>query len=129
VSWLKLFLTLSVSITNAAGPSDFIVYSVYNNLDMGNPGEVSQRDYYINMGTKHGLKAGATVDVYKQMASYDLMTKKLFKDVTFPFAKLKIIHIEENAAVARLEKLLPAETTPATTPRGVMVGDIVKPAN
>ena len=107
-------------------PDDFTIYSVYQALDMGNPGEKPLRDYYVNMGTSQGLQVGSTLQVIRKTATYDLAAEKLYKDVAFPIAKLKVIHAENGASIARLESFLPPEKTPAITPRAVMVGDIVR---
>src|ERR1700733_1670788 len=85
-----------------ARASDYFVYSVYKELDMGNPGEIPQKDYYINMGTSQGLHDGMFVQVLRRTSTYDLLTERLYKDVLFPIARLKVIHTEATAAVGRL---------------------------
>ena len=125
---------LAIAITLLAIPTqcradDFMVYSIYKGLDLGNPGETPQKDFYVNIGSAQGVREGGTLDVMRKVATYDLTSQKLYKDVTFAIAKLKVIHVEANAAIARLDKMLPAEKTPALSPRAVMVGDFVKTAN
>jgi hypothetical protein len=105
--------------------ADFIVYSVYKAIDMGNPGEVTQKDYYVNMGSANGLRNGAILEVHRRVATYDLLSQKLYKDVEFPIGKLKVIHVEPYASIARLDALAPAETTPAAETRAIMVGDAI----
>lgn len=112
-----------------AGADDHIVYSVQRSLNMGNPGEVTTKDFYINMGKVNGVVEGAVLDVYRRASTYDLLSEKLYRDVTFPFAKLKVIHVEKDVAIARFEKILPEAAAPVVTPRAVMVGDIVKLEN
>jgi hypothetical protein len=109
--------------------ADFVVYSVYKGVDLGTPGEAPQKDYYVNMGTLNGLHAGAQLEVRRRMPTYDLVSEKLYKDVTFPIARIKVIHVEDNAAICRLEKLLPADKTPVVASRAVMVGDLVRIAD
>ena len=106
--------------------ADFVVYSIYKDLDLGNPGETPQKDFYVNMGSSNGLKSGAVLKVFRKQATYDLTNRKLYKDMTFPIATIKVIHVEPNAAVARLDKLVPQEQGPAVTPRAVMIGDLVR---
>lgn len=103
-----------------------IVYSVFKGIDLGNPNEMIQRDYFINLGTNQGIKVGTVLEVARKAPSYDLTTEKLYKDLVFPFAQIKVIHAERDAAIARLEKLYPLDKTPALTPRSVVVGDLVK---
>jgi len=116
----------SLSGEPRANAEDFIVYSVFKPVDLGIANEAPAKDYYVNMGSAQGLRPGSTLDVLRKVASYDLSTQKLYKDVVFPFAKLKVIHVENDAAIARLDKFLPAESTPVLAPKAVMVGDIVK---
>jgi hypothetical protein len=110
---------------NAADTTQFIVYSVHTALNMGNPGEVEMRDYFVNMGSNHGVSKGSTLIVHRKSPSYDLQGKKLFQDVTFPIARLKVIHSEGKASIARLEKMMPESSTPNISPRAVIVGDLV----
>ena len=113
---------------NAQSRQDFIVYSVYTALHMGNPGELKRKDFYINMGTQNGLQTGVVLNVYRKAASYDLISKKLFRDLTFPIGQIKIIHAEPKASIARLVKMNPPELTPAISPQAIRIGDIVRPA-
>lgn len=122
-------LTLSLAIVLMAIPfsqaSDFMVYSVYKSVDLGNPGEVSQKDFYVNMGTSNGLKTGTKLKVYRMVSTFDVTSQKLYKDMSFPIGTIKVIHAESNAAIARLDDIESPEKTPATT-RAVMVGDKVE---
>ncbi|MBI3535415.1 MAG: hypothetical protein HY072_08050 [Deltaproteobacteria bacterium] len=117
---LLLFQPLALS-------EDFVVYNVQKALSFGND-EVLEKDYFINMGHQNGLRVGSILDVYRKISSYDVRTEKLYLNVTFPFARLKVIHVENQLAIARLEKFLPPEKTPVFFPPGVMAGDIVKKA-
>ncbi len=105
---------------------DHVVYSIYKNLDLGDPNDPPMKDYYVNMGTQQGLRKGAVLEVHRKVATYDLTSQKLYRDITFPIATLKVIHVESNAAIARLEKMTAAKDTPAMTPRAVMIGDFVR---
>lgn len=105
---------------------EFIVFGVHNSLNMGNPGEKSYRDFFINIGSDHGAKNGAMVQVYRRAASYDLLAKKLYQELTYPIAELKVIHTQEGASIARLVKLYSPDDTPTLSPQMVMVGDVVE---
>jgi hypothetical protein len=132
VRWLWTILSMLVAagsiiaLPSESGAADFTVYSVYKALDLGNPGEIPQKDYYVNMGQSQGVHDGSILEVMRKISTYDLLSEKLYKDVTFPIARLKVIHAEGYAAIARLDKLASTEKTPAITPRAVMVGDYVR---
>ena len=127
-AWMVSLSLASVLLSQQcqAQSDDYVVYSVYKALDMGNPGEIPQKDYFVNMGSAQGIKPGTVLQVLRRMSTYDLLTEKLYKDVTFPIAKLKVIHVEGSAAIARLQEMLPKDKNPATTPNAVMVGDLVR---
>lgn len=125
VSFFTILATL-VMIAEHAAAQEFTVYGVYKALDLGNANEIPQKDFYVNMGKSNGVREGTVLEVMRRTPTYDAVSEKLYKEVTYPIAKLKVIHSENNAAIARLDKLLPPEKTPATNPRAVMVGDLVK---
>jgi hypothetical protein len=127
--WMILILAIAgtiVGLPSIAGAQDYTIYSVYKSLDLGNPGETQQKDFYVIMGRAQGVREGTVLEVSRKSYSYDLVSEKLYKEVTFPIAKLKVIHVEPNVAIARLDKMLSPEKTPAITPRAVMIGDVVK---
>ena len=107
--------------------NDSTVYGTFAPLAMGNPGEVVHRDFYLSIGSKNGLKVGSKVEVLRKVPTHDLLTRKLQKDMVFSIAVLKVIHVEQTASVARVEKLLGDDNSPAVSPRAVMVGDFVRP--
>lgn len=125
---LTIIALTGVLAPRTTGAADYVIYSVYKELDLGNPGETPQKDFYVNMGTAQGIHEGTSLKVFRRVSTYDLMSEKLYRDVSFPIARIKVIHAESNAAIARLEKMLPDATTPAYSPHAVMVGDLVEVA-
>jgi hypothetical protein len=129
MAFLMSLIGFALSPTVSQGRSaDFMIYSIYRNLSLGTPGEVSEKDYYINMGTAHGLQKGSLLQVLRRVSTYDVLSEQLYRDVAFPIATVKVIHVESKVAIARLEKLMPADTTPSITPRAIMIGDVVETA-
>jgi hypothetical protein len=125
ILWMLVAATLVVAIPNSGNTADFVVYSVYKALDLGNPDEPPQKDFYVSMGAAQGVRDGTVLEVKRKLSTYDLINEKLYRDVNFPIARLKVIHVEPYAAIARLEKMLPPEKSGAISPRAVMVGDSV----
>jgi hypothetical protein len=126
----SIFCTLALSVFNAtpvSGSADFIVYSVYQAVNLGNPGELSRKDYYINMGHSHGLRKGSVLEVMRRVPTFDLANENLYREMIFPIARLKVIHVESKTAIARLDKMLSPEQVPAATPSGIIVGDVIRP--
>lgn len=125
-----LLLTLMMAAPNShAAPDDFgdtVVYGVHHALDLGGKGERPKTDYFINMGARSGVLRGDVVEARRNTPSYDLLNRRLFKDMSFPIARMRIIHVERSMAVARLIRILPADETPSITPAAVMIGDSVR---
>jgi hypothetical protein len=124
--WLGVITLMALPISTPAEEPSYKVYSVYSGVFMGNPGETPRKDFFVNMGSKHGVKAGTQLQVLRKAPTYDLLSKKLYRDMTYPIGVLKVIYSEEDASIARLEKMLPDDQTPALSPRAVMVGDLVQ---
>lgn len=113
-------------LSTTALSADAIVYSIYRGVDLGNPGEAPLKDFYVNVGSSQGVREGSVLEVLRKVPTYDLLTEKLYKDVIFPIARIRVIHVEQSAAVARLERMLPTDRTPSITPRAIMIGDFVR---
>ncbi len=122
---LACFYWMSTGIAQALS-DDSIVYSVQKSFDLGEANEEMVKDFYINLGTNNGIRVGTVLEVSRKTPSYDLTSQKLYKDIQFSFARLKVIHAEKDACIARLERLYPIEKTPVVNPRAVLVGDSVK---
>ena len=122
-------LVIATLIPALSQADEHVVYGVHRALDLGNPGESPQKDFYVNLGSDHGLQIGASLDVLRRTSTYDLNTQKLYKDMLYPIGKLRVIHVESNAAIARLDQFLPAEKTPILAPKAIMIGDLVQLAS
>jgi len=109
--------------------SDFSVYSIYQGLNLGGVGEVTQKDFYVNIGSTQGVTRGARLQVYRHTPTFDLVAQQVYRDVTFPIAVIKLIHVEPNVSIGRLEKFLPIEQRVTISPKAIMVGDLVQVAD
>ena len=103
-----------------------MVYNISRPVDLGDSAEAPQKDYYVNLGKAQGLVPGSKLEVFRRTSTYDLVAEKLYRDVTLPVARLKVIHVDDGAAVARLEQLAPPSENANVTPKAVMIGDLVK---
>lgn len=117
---------LGIPISHQGHAADFVVYNVFRGINLGNANENPEKDYYINMGSAQGLQNGSFLTVFRHVATYDLSSQQLYRDVTFPIARVKVIHVESKASIARLEKMLPVDKTPSLSPQSIMVGDFVR---
>jgi len=96
---------------------------------MGVPGQASIKDYYLTMGSRHGLKNGSLLQVSRRISTYDLLNQKLYKELTVPIATVKVIHTEGSASIARIENLYSQDKATRVSPQSIMVGDVVEKIN
>jgi hypothetical protein len=125
----------------SAKAAEAVVYSVYQGVDLGETPaasdssetkvtqKVPMKDFFINVGSSQGIKPGTLLEVSRKMPTYDLLGEKLYKEIVFPIGTIKVIHVEQGVAIARLDKMLPSDKTPALSPRAIMVGDLVRKAD
>ena len=107
--------------------AEHVVYQVYQPLSLGNETTPVSKDYYIDMGSVHGLSRGSLLQIFRRVETYDMVRDRASRDMTFPVALVRVIHVESKTAVARLEKLFPITDVPAEMPLAIMVGDLVIP--
>lgn len=122
-----LGLTLALSWAPYSRAADAIIYSVLRPIILDDSQAADAlKDYYTTAGKKDGVKAGTILEVTRKTPTYNLQTERVYKDIRVPFARLKVIHVEEEASIARLEELYKPEQTPLLQPRAVIVGDLVQ---
>lgn len=121
-------LTLAAPVVPRAHAEDAdntaIIYNVYRGIYMGE-GDIPPKDYYINAGTKQGLRIGGLVDVYRRVATQDNHNQRLAGELAVPIASLKIIAVDGSVAVARLERAAPITQTLSGL-SSVMIGDVIR---
>jgi hypothetical protein len=121
-------LALALLLPLPSFGAENFVYNIIRGIDLGNPGESPQRDYYVNLGTSQGVRTGDELEVLRRIPSYDATNQKIYRDITFPIARLKVIHAENNAAIARLDEMVDPAKIPVLEPHAVMLGDLVRRA-
>lgn len=131
-TWLSRSSVLALLVgalfhTGAQG-ADFAVVSVVRNFPMKSDDEIA-KDYYINAGTNNGLKDGAYIEALRRMAVHDNVQSRVLGDTAVPIARLKIIHIDKTASIARMVKFYERKSTPLAGYDDVVVGDLVKVAD
>lgn len=89
-------------------------------------GQKLYRDIYVNIGSGQGVKIGTKLDVYRTLSTADQLNQKNGPNLRFHIAKMKVIHAEDDAAVARVTEFFPPESTPNPGFTDVMVGDTVE---
>lgn len=125
----KLIFAITIlffsATSSALGAGSFIITGVKTDFAMADNQQL-YRDVYVNIGTNQGVKPGSQLDVFRVVTSVDEANQRIGGNISFRFAKLKVIHSDGNISVARVMSFQPPESTPLSSYSNVMVGDLVE---
>ncbi|MBT4761857.1 MAG: hypothetical protein HOO06_09195 [Bdellovibrionaceae bacterium] len=116
-----LMLALFISKNSMAG-NNLLVFDVKKSLPLSDK-ETVYKDFYINGGDEYGLRPGMLVTVYRSKAMYDNYSNKSAGDLKIFVGRLKIIHVQNGLAVARMFSTLSRKRLPILEYTTIMVGD------
>jgi hypothetical protein len=122
------FFTVFSLLVATAGHAESKTYSVFD-IKKTLPLHGKQqtfRDYYVNLGSKDGAKAGSILAVYRRQGVVDYYRNVLHDDLLVPVAHMKIIMAQKTMSVARVESLTSAKQIPVVEFNAVMMGDRVE---
>jgi hypothetical protein len=117
----KYFLLFLLPLTASA---EYQVFGVKTDFLLEET-QTKYRDVYVNIGTTQGVKIGSMLDVFRVITPVDEVNQRSARNISFKFAKLKVIHADSDSAVARVTQFLPMEKTPISSYTNVVVGDRV----
>ncbi len=120
-----LFIVALTFTASMAIAKDYVIYSIAQDLPMGNKGEVIRKNFYVDMGTNQGLKKGSLLDVYRVVSILDPYESKKRYNHRVKIGEVKILHAEDSSAIASLNKLEETDETPVFEIGKMMIGDIV----
>ncbi len=124
-----LISALFLMLGSFAVAEDFSVYQVYRPINLGETDQIPPKDIFVNMGSEQGLKKGSELDVYRKVSSFDNLTQSHIGDHVIPVGRLKVIHVDDKTAIARIDKFVSIEQEPALLPQAIMIGDVVRPVH
>ena len=124
LSWLAAFTQLSLTSIAMAedGPS---IFDVRRSLPL-EPDEPVYHDFYIDAGPEAGFKKGMYVTVVRSMPIHDPIQNKQQATLNIKVARLQVVHVERNIAVARLYNELGNEERAVLEYEAVMIGDRIE---
>jgi hypothetical protein len=89
----------------------YMIYSVAMDLPMGTDNEVLKKNFYVNVGSKQGVKKGTLLDVFRVISVLDPYDNRKRVNYRVKIGELKVIHSNDEAAISvfhkREEKDLP----------------------
>ncbi|MCK5882118.1 MAG: hypothetical protein KAG61_00400 [Bacteriovoracaceae bacterium] len=93
---------------------------------MGRPNEILKKNFYVNLGSKQGVKEGVVLDVYRNISRNDPYKNKKTYHHKVKIGELEVLHTEGENAIASLKKILAeTETAPLFEISKFMIGDKV----
>ncbi len=119
---LSFALLVNILLAQNSFAKDVTVFDVRRPLAMEND-QTPPKDYYINAGTNDGLRVGVILTVYRRQTLYDVYQNKSPGDLIVAVGELRIIHVQGEISVARLEKLHTHDDYPNVDFDAIMVGD------
>lgn len=119
-----LFVSLlsPISITYSR---DYVIYSVVQEIPMGEPGEIIKKNFYVNIGGKQGVEKGTVLDVYRVISRLDPYETKKRYNYKVRVGTLKVLHAESESAIAHAIDFKNTSEDPLFEIENFMIGDIV----
>jgi hypothetical protein len=117
---IVLSLTASMAIAK-----DYVIYSISQDIPMGNKNEVIRKNFYLDMGKSQGVSKGSLLDVYRVVSILDPYENKKRFNHKIKVGELKVLHAEDGSAIGVLSKLESPEETPLLDISNIMIGDVV----
>ncbi len=87
--------------------------------------KLTPQDVIINGGVSEGLEEGMVLTVVRKVPIIDPFLDNRQLELEIKFATVKVIHSQDNLAVARVEKMESASKGAGVGVRGVLIGDFL----
>ncbi len=120
-----LFMITLTFTASMAIAKDYVIYSIAQDIPMGNKDEIIRKNFYVDMGASQGVKKGSVLDVYRVVSVLDPYESKKRFNHRVKIGEVKVLHAEDSSAIGVLNKLEEAEETPVFEVGKMMIGDIV----
>lgn len=116
---------LIVMMATATYAKDFIIYSIAQELPMGYAKEKKIKNYYVNIGKAQGIKDGTMLDVFRIQSELNPYESNKRYSYKIKIGEMKVIHSDQEAAIARVEKMRDDEDLPIFEFQDLIIGDQV----
>lgn len=92
---------------------------------MGYENEIQRRNYYINVGTNHGVTKGVVLDVFRVISKSNPYDNKRRVNYRVPIGQIEVLHAENNSAIGIIKEKYDSVKDPIFEINNFMVGDHV----
>ena len=124
---LQLVFTIGLGLlSHRAISKEYIIYSVAQDIPMGEENETINKNYYVNMGRNQGLDQGTVLDVYRVISRLDPYKTKQRYNYRVKIGELKVLHTEEDTAITMLSQIKPKSPKIFFEVPSLMIGDHVE---
>src|SRR6218665_793580 len=100
-----LFMIALTFTASMAIAKDYVIYSIAQDIPMGNKDEIIRKNFYVDMGTSQGVKKGSILDVYRVVSVLDPYESKKRFNHRIKIGEVKVLHAEDTSAIGVLNKL------------------------
>ncbi len=121
-SLLVLILLVPASLRAADGS----IVQVTRRTVMSARDQRPTKDFFIDRGSRHGVKTGDVYRVLREMSVVDGRAGGQSHLVRVHLGDLKVIELGETASLGRVTQLRPAKELPAMDYPTFLVGDLVE---
>ena len=104
---------------------DYIIYSIVQELPMGEENELLKKNFYVNMGSQQGIESGTTLDVYRVISRANPFETKQKYNHKVKIGELEILHSEEHSSIANLKNYNDDSRAPLFETEALIIGDHV----
>jgi hypothetical protein len=119
-----LMIVLTFTATMAIA-KDYVIYSISQDIPMGNKNEVIRKNFYLDMGKTQGVSKGSILDVFRVVSILDPYENKKRFNHKIKVGEIKVLHAEDGSSIGMLSKLEAPEETPLFEISNIMIGDVV----
>lgn len=120
-----LFMVTLVFTATMAIAKDYVIYSISQDIPMGNEKEVLRKNFYIDMGKNQGVVKGSVLDVFRVVSVLDPYESKKRFNHKIKIGEVKVLHSEEGSSIGILNKLENVDEAPVFEIGKLMIGDVV----
>jgi len=123
--WPVMFMVTLAFTASMAIAKDYVIYSISQDIPMGNEKEVLRKNFYIDMGKNQGVSKGSVLDVYRVVSVLDPYESKKRFNHKIKIGEVKVLHAEDSSSIGVLNKLENEDETPVFEIGKLMIGDVV----
>ena len=104
---------------------DHQIYSISEEVPMGDDNEVLKKNYYVNIGKNQGVRQGATLNVFRVISKLNPYENQKRINHRVKIGQIEILHADEEAAIGAFKEINNGPQDPLFEIENFMIGDHV----